>query len=155
MVEVTRARLRALLKSYDIRPCDAEEILQEALLALVRKWGEVQSPETYLIATVRRQIFSFLRRRAAERCVYVDRAGLEELAGGHCPQIGVECRRDVGRLLARLPRRAARIVALRYGEGLSSREIAAVVKVEASGVRQLARRHLGRLRRLASCARFR
>jgi DNA-directed RNA polymerase specialized sigma24 family protein len=60
VVEVTRARLRALLRSYEIRPCDAEEILQEALLALVRKWAEVQSPEAYLIATVRRQIFSFL-----------------------------------------------------------------------------------------------
>ncbi|HVT14724.1 MAG TPA: sigma-70 family RNA polymerase sigma factor [Thermoanaerobaculia bacterium] len=152
VVEQTRPRLRALLKSHHIRPCDAEEILQEALLALVRKWPEVQSPEGYLIATVRRQILLFLRRRAADRCVFVDRADLEQMAGGHSPLVKVECRRDAGRLLARLPRRAAHILALRYGQGLSSHEIAALVEVAPSGVRTLARRHLARLRRLAASA---
>jgi DNA-directed RNA polymerase specialized sigma24 family protein len=149
LLERTRSRLRALLNAHRIRSCDAQDLLQEVFLSLLRHWEQVEDPESYLVGALRRTIAALVRRRAREPWVRVDPAVLPALAGGHCPQTVVECRRDARRLLARLPPRAARLVALRYGEELSSREIAATFDVAETGVRTLAGRQLRRLRRLA------
>jgi DNA-directed RNA polymerase specialized sigma24 family protein len=78
VVEQTRPRLRVLFWMHRIQPEDAEDIIQEALIALLRRWPsspdaaqlpEVKDPATFLIGTVRLKIFNFLRRRSAERCV--------------------------------------------------------------------------------------
>jgi RNA polymerase sigma factor (sigma-70 family) len=164
VVEQTRPRLRFLFWVHRIRPEDAEDVIQEALIALLRRWPdakdatqlpEVKDPATFLIGTVRLRIFNFLRRRSAERCVQVDASRLEEIAGGHSPQLAVDCRQDANELLSLLPPRAGRIVAMWYGEELSSREIAAALELSESGVRTLAGRHLRRLQRYVKSERLR
>ena len=144
-----RPRLQALFRSHRCSHEDAEDILQEALLVLVRRWDEIEEPQYFVVGVVRRQILSLLRRRRSHREVSVDEASLEQIDGGEDPQALADSRHDVRALLSVLPARGGQIVEMRYGEGLSSREIAAELSYAVSSVRKIAARHLHRLRRHA------
>jgi RNA polymerase sigma factor (sigma-70 family) len=144
-----RPRLQALFRSHRCSHEDAEDILQEALLVLVRRWDEIEEPQYFVVGVVRRQILSLLRRRRSHREVSVDEASLEQIDGGEDPQALADSRHDLCALLSVLPARGGQIVEMRYGEGLSSREIAAELSYAVSSVRKIAARHLHRLRRYA------
>jgi RNA polymerase sigma factor (sigma-70 family) len=79
-------RLSAILASYKIPPEDAEDIVQEALLALLPRWATTRSPEDYLIGILRYKCAAYFREQYEERqLVRVDLDTLETLIGGAPP----------------------------------------------------------------------
>jgi RNA polymerase sigma factor (sigma-70 family) len=149
LLRLARPRLRALFRGFRVSREDAEDMVQEAMLVMLRRWTEIEEPAQFLLGTVRNKMLALLRRRRALREVHVDESSLEQIGGVHLPQSETDCRFDVATLLSILPERGGQIVELRYGEGLSSREIAAELSYSESGIRKIAMRHLRRLRRHA------
>jgi len=60
--EQARPRLRALLKLYRVAPEDAEDLLQEAILALWRKRSAVEDFEAWLVSAARVECLRHRRR---------------------------------------------------------------------------------------------
>ncbi|MDH2445112.1 SigE family RNA polymerase sigma factor [Amnibacterium sp. CER49] len=122
---------------------DAEDIVQEAFIALARGWSDVR-PETagaYARTAVTRKAMDHLRRR-------------HDLPVGDVPDRPVD---DEGLLryerdraffgrLAKLPVRQRAVLVLRYHSGLDDREIGQVLRCTASTVRSQAARALASLR---------
>jgi RNA polymerase sigma factor (sigma-70 family) len=155
VMQQSRAPLRSLFRSYGIRPDDAEDILQEALLVVVGCWRMIDDPLPFLLGTVKHRIQAYLQQRRGERAALVELARRQALVAGDVPQRRVDSREDARRLLAQLPDGSRRIVAMRYGAGLSSREVAHQLDRPETGVRQSASRGLRRLRRYAEAIRSR
>jgi RNA polymerase sigma factor (sigma-70 family) len=154
-VQRSRPRLQAIFRSHRCSHEDAEDLLQEALMVMVRRWGDIDDPDAFLLGVVRRLILNMLRRRRSRREVNVEEAVLAAVPSADSAAAQAECRHDVETLLAALPERGGRIVEMRYGEELSSREIADQLSYSVGSVRKLATRHLGRLRRHADKLGFR
>jgi len=145
LLPAMRPRLRRLFERFRIAPHDAEDILQDALIILLRQWTLVDNPAGFLLGTVRLRIAHHLRRRASERLVQLAGDQLEPV-GADTPLLRAELRRDASRLLSRLPAPAQRVVLLRFGASLKHREIARVLGQPEARVRQLLSRSLRRLR---------
>jgi RNA polymerase sigma factor (sigma-70 family) len=143
----SRQPLMSLFRQHEIGADDAEDIAQEAVVVLVRRWHEIAYPLPFLLATVRHLVQQHFQRRRGERAALAELARREEAAAGEVPQRRVDSREDARRYLARLPERARPVVALRYGAGLPSSEIARRLDRSEPGVRQAASRGLRRLRR--------
>lgn len=123
----------------------AEDVVQEAVLKVHRRWSHtaaVERPEAYVRRVMVNEFASWRRRRASTEVVGAvpDRARAEaadELAD-----------RDLmWRALAELPRRQRVVLVLRYYEQLTDAEIAAVLGCAESSVRSLAARAFAALRR--------
>jgi RNA polymerase sigma factor (sigma-70 family) len=151
----SRAPLKALFRSHQIRPHEADDILQGALVVVVALWRTIEFPLPFLLGTVRHHIQTYHQRQRSERAALVELARREALAAGDVPQHQVDCREDARRLLARLPEDSRPIVALRYGAQLPSREVARQLDRPEPGVRQAASRGLRRLKRYAEAIRSR
>jgi len=151
----SRPVLAALFRRYGVAWADAEDILQESILALVQNWESLEDPAAFLFSVVRRQVFQLLRRkRIAQNQVQFDEMLLDEM-GGDCPQATVEAQHDARKLLAALPSRTGRIVQMRYGEQIPSREIASMLNCSDGSIRMTASRGLARLRLWAETLRYR
>ena len=146
----SRAPLRSLFRHLGIGVEDAEDLVQEALLIVTERWREIKEPYTFLLGTVRNLGLMHRRRQQGERQVRFELGQVEPAAAGAVPQRQVDCQLDARQLLARLPEPSRRIVEMRYGEELSSRDVALALDCSAAGVRQSASRGLRRLRRYAA-----
>jgi RNA polymerase sigma-70 factor (sigma-E family) len=147
-----RARGPALLKFAYLVTGDrgrAEEAVQDALVSVCLRWGRVVrggDPEAYLrrcIVNADRALWRRLRRRE----------GRERLAaGGPLGALGVDVANEVAArdaawgLCSTLPRRQRAAVVLRYYEGLSDTEIAAILGCSPGTVRSQIHRALAALR---------
>ncbi|HVT60487.1 MAG TPA: sigma-70 family RNA polymerase sigma factor [Thermoanaerobaculia bacterium] len=149
VLEESRPALVRLFSKRGVPLADAEDILQETMVVMVERWERIKEPERYLFGTVRRLISLLIRRRQRARCVRLEGAELGAAGVVGSPARAVESREDARRLLARLPRRAGRIVEMRYGQELTIWEIGAALGLAPSGVRKIAGRQLERLRRAA------
>jgi RNA polymerase sigma factor (sigma-70 family) len=149
----SRAPLRALFRVHGIGPEEADDLLQEALLIIVLGWRRVGDPLGYLLGTVKKRIQIYLRRLQGERAGLFELGQLAPAGAGDVPQLQVDFREDARRLLARLPEGSRRIVEMRYGEDLSSCDIAQALDRSDTSVRQAASRGLRRLRRYAEAVR--
>ncbi|HEY4588533.1 MAG TPA: sigma factor, partial [Thermoanaerobaculia bacterium] len=49
LLEAIRPRLRRLLRSYDIPPEDAEDLVQESILEALRKWDTIRQKDVWLL----------------------------------------------------------------------------------------------------------
>jgi RNA polymerase sigma factor (sigma-70 family) len=148
----SRAPLRSLFRHLGIGVEDAEDLVQEALLIVTARWREIKEPYTFLLGTVRNLGLMHRRRQQGERQARFELGQVEPAAAGAVPQRQVDCQLDARQLLARLPEPSRRIVEMRYGEELSSRDVALALDCSAAGVRQSARRGLRRLRRYAAAS---
>ena len=115
---------------------EAEEIVQDAVLALGRTWSSVESPPAYLRRSVVNGAIGLLRRREVAA-----RHELDPPPAG-APDYLVELR-DI---LLRLPERQRAAIALRYIERLEDHEIAAALECRRATVRSLIARGLKTLR---------
>jgi RNA polymerase sigma factor (sigma-70 family) len=149
LLRQNRPSLKSLFRDYGVPSADAEDILQQALLVLVLQQPHIDHPPAFLLGTVRHRIQLYLQRCRTERAALDELARLAALAADDVPQARIDSQEDARRLLARLPAPARRIVALRHGAGVPSRELARSLERSETGVRQIASRGLRFLRRYA------
>jgi RNA polymerase sigma factor (sigma-70 family) len=128
-VAATLDRVRPLLmktlKAYGIPLLDSEDLVQDALLALVTSWPEIREPGVWLIGAVRHLCRGYVRRQRRNKLVGVDFQHLERLAGA-APS-GEErhgARREVERLMRKLTPQQQRLLRLSFGLGLDAHELA-------------------------------
>ncbi len=120
-----RPRMKALFAHYRIPPQDTEDILQQALLALVHQRQAIRDPEAWLIGTLRNKCLVYLRDRRRKLYDAVDAAVLELMAEPMAPeQEGADIRRDLAMAIERLPERCRALLSLRYSQGYEPPELA-------------------------------
>jgi RNA polymerase sigma-70 factor (sigma-E family) len=121
----------------------AEDLLQTALTKAWSAWGRIETePEPYVRRILVNTYATWWRRRwNGERPVgeLPDVAAASEI-DGHAD------RRDLWTALGRLPRRQRAVVVLRYYEGLTEPETAAVLGCAVGTVKSQASRALAKLR---------
>lgn len=146
LLEQLRPRLKQILYRYQIPPEDAEDILQEALLATVLKWERIRNPEAWLVVTLKNRCLIYWRRRRGSLCTSVDDGALELLSEPEePPQERQHMRWDLDSLMGNLPSRHQDLLRLRYLQGHSPSEVAEQLGYCQSSVRKLASRCLARL----------
>lgn len=130
-------RLRTILARYRIPFEDAEDLIQDALLLLVRKGTSLRNPEAYLRITLQFRCLMYWRSRSRQRQETVAMDLLEALADPQPPnQESAALRHDLRRLLASLPDKARQLIRLRYGLGYTAREVARHLDAPPDAIRQ-------------------
>jgi RNA polymerase sigma-70 factor (ECF subfamily) len=132
------------------RTSETEDVMQDALLSTYRHASRIREPDafrTWLFRTVRNACLLSRRRKAGEPARVVsldDQEGQGHSAGeglasrGESPEQAVHTRRErerVRRAIAQLPPAQREVVVLRDLEGLSTREVAKVVRISEDNVK--------------------
>ena len=120
----------------------AEELAQDALAEMIRKWDRIDRPEAWLTRVAVNMSRSWLRRRLAERRAY-RRHGLSETAS---PDRDVATAMDLALLVAGLPPRQRMAVTLRFYEQYSVEETAEVMGCAPGTVKALTHKAMTTLR---------
>lgn len=142
-----RPRVLWLLGRHRIPPQDGDDLVQQTLLALIGKYGEVRDPEAWVLGTLRHKCLRYWRRSATlfER---VEEEVLEQTAPAEAPgQELADLRHDLEAALARLPERCRRILRQRYALGYRATEIAEALGYPPATVRKITSRCLRALAR--------
>lgn len=143
-----RPRLKALFARYRIPPQDTEDILQQALLALVYHRQVIRDPEAWLMGTLRNKCLLYWRNRRRRLYDSVDAAVLECMAEPMAPaQEGADLQRDLAGMLDRLPERCRSLLALRYHQGYEPPELAQRLGYSQSSISKITTRCLAALTR--------
>lgn len=143
-----RPRVKALFLRYRIPPQDTEDILQQALLALVYHRESIRDPEAWLLGTLRNK--SLLYWRAQRRRLYeaVDATVLEFMGQPQAPtQEESDLRRDLANALEFLPERCRSILSLRYRHGYNPAEMARQLGYSQGSISKITTRCLAALTR--------
>lgn len=130
------ARLAYLLCGSTMQ---ASEIAQEALLAVHRRWSELDEPDGYLRRTIVNLSRSAQRRAILER----RHAWRFERTDGAAPEPVID---DIWAEIGRLHRDQRAVIVLRYYEDLSVDEIARVLDKPVGTVKSLIHRGVHTLR---------
>jgi RNA polymerase sigma factor (sigma-70 family) len=141
-------RLKRLLSSYRIPVADAEDLVQQALLALLYQWETVRDPECWLMGTLKRRCLMYWRghRRSLYRAV--DTAILEWLSEPvAAPQERSDLLTDLENLIGKLPQRCRSLLRLRFRLGYEPPEVAAKLGYRASSIGKITTRCLAALNR--------
>jgi RNA polymerase sigma factor (sigma-70 family) len=148
LLKSTRPRLERVLRSFEVPPEDAEDILQDAQLTLLYKWDKVRSPENWLIGTVKKKCIMYWRKRRGSLCEAVDAAILDLISTPQAPrQEREEITFDLDRVLSRLSVRCRSLLRLRYGLGYGPSEVAEQMGYRSSSIRKVTNRCLAALTR--------
>src|SRR5947199_1593934 len=101
VLEFLTPRLRRLLARYQIPAMEGEDLLQDALLATLSQWDQIENKEGWLLMTMRNLCSAYSRkRRCWARLVHTtDTETLQALADALTPP---QARREVIRDLKRL-----------------------------------------------------
>ena len=132
----------ALVGRWDV----AEELVQDAFLALYPRWTRIsnyEAPDAWLRRVVLNRSVSALRRRAVEARVTTRFARRRSDAEPGEPRVGDA---DVWRAVSELPKRQAQVIALMFLEDRTVAEVALILECGENTVRT----HLGRARRSLS-----
>jgi RNA polymerase sigma-70 factor (ECF subfamily) len=141
-------RLVGLFGRYRVPTQDAEDLLQEALLALVAKPDAIRCPETWLLGTLRNRCLLYWRKRRRQLYETVDATILELVASPGTPaQEQADVSSDLRNLISRLPERCQSIFRLRYGLGCERSEVATQLGYQQSSIRKVTLRCLSALSR--------
>ena len=147
LVSIT-PKLRRLLAKYRIPQQDAEDLLQQSLLALLCQWEKVRDPERWLLGTLRRHCLMYWRTQRRRIYSTVDSAILEYICE---PTVPVQERSDLvielERLIDRLPSRCRAVLRLRYRLGYEPEEVAGKLGYQVSSIGKITTRCLAALTR--------
>ena len=117
-LKAVEPRLKRLLTQHHIPSDDAEDVLQQALLALLYRWEQVRDPESWLFGTVRRHCLMYWRTYRRRIYSAVDSTLLELLSAPLAPsQERTDLICDLESLIDRLPRRCRSVLRLRFRLG--------------------------------------
>lgn len=142
-----RPRLKFLFARYSIPSQDTEDILQQALLALVYQRHAIRDPEAWLLGTLRNKCLLYWRRHRRKLYEAVDAAVLELMAEAVPPaQETADVRRDLADALGRLPERCRSLLSLRY-RGYDPPELAEVLGYKPASISKVTNRCLAALTR--------
>jgi RNA polymerase sigma factor (sigma-70 family) len=145
--EEVRPALCRLCHRQGIPPWDAEDLVQKALVAALRRWSTIGDQRRWLCGTVRRMCIVYWQRRREERLVPTDPTWLDLRPGG---VVGPQHRRDLlvdlDTLCAGLPRRQQLVMYLRHRLGLHLAETAVELATSVSTVFREERRGVARLK---------
>lgn len=147
----------AHLRSVTLQPEDTEDIAAEILLqiiakdyAVLRQFKGNSSLATYLAVIARRICVHELAKRAAAHEVQPgkakDVAETEPIAEQRGAEVGLESLEEVQKLLARLPSKERKVVALFYLEGRSYEEISSELDVPVNTIGPILSRAKKKLR---------
>jgi RNA polymerase sigma factor (sigma-70 family) len=124
-LKYVRPRMKTLLVHYGVPPQDSEDIVQQALLALLYQRHAIRDPEAWLMGTLRNKCLLYWRERRRKLYDAVDAAMLELMAEPLPPeQESEDLRRDLEAAIERLPERCRALLALRYSQGYEPPELA-------------------------------
>lgn len=141
-------RLKRLLGTYRIPPDDAEDVLQQTLLALLYQWDRVRDPECWLIGTLKRHCLMYWRNNRRRIYSAVDSSLLEWLSQPVAPsQEKTDLLSDLDSLLDRLPSRCRSLLRLRFRMGFEPIEIARRLGYRTSSIGKITHRCLAALSR--------
>ncbi|MFC4165997.1 sigma-70 family RNA polymerase sigma factor [Teichococcus aestuarii] len=135
LTPVLRARARRGFQRAGLPPAEAEDVVQEALLAIHLKrhsWDSARPLGPWLAAILRHKLVDALRRRPAAAHVPID--DLLEILPAEAPPEPVRGH-ELDRLLAQLGARQRDIVQALTVEGLSAREAAQRLRMSEGAVR--------------------
>lgn len=118
---------------------EAEDLVQVALARCSRRWHDVEEPHAYVRTAVVRASSSWRRRRLREGVAV-------PLSDWAAPAGNSDARLVLLAALRALPLVQRQVLVLRYYEGLSEREIAAVLDVAPGTVKSRCARGLATLR---------
>jgi RNA polymerase sigma factor (sigma-70 family) len=151
LCESVRPKLQRIFWHYRIGPEDAEDLLQTVLTLALMRWEEIREPAGWLVGTLDNQCVMYWRdrRRRNQR--------FESLMPFH-DELAVAPVQERRRVLAelatlsrrKLPAQYRKVLALRFGLGCSSDEVAAASGLALGSVRKTLNRALHRLRRAAT-----
>ncbi|MDF8264468.1 SigE family RNA polymerase sigma factor [Luteipulveratus flavus] len=144
-------RLLGLAMSMTGNRHDAEDLVQETLAKVIDKWGHVESSASPA-AYVRRMLtntYISQRRRFSSREVVSDEVVSGGLDSAPDRQNAHADRDLLRRLVTTLPRQQRAIVALRYYEDRSVREVAQIMGISEVAVRSACHKALSSLRERA------
>lgn len=141
-------RVKSLFARYRVPPQDTEDILQQALLALVYNWESVRDPDAWLVGTIRNKCLVYWRDRRRKVYDAVDAAVLEWLAKPEAPeQERSDLWSDLETLLSHLPPRCQSLLRMRYQMGYDTGEIAAELGYSPNSISKISARCLAALTR--------
>jgi len=141
-------RLKRLLATYRIPSEDAEDVLQQSLLALLYQWERVRDPESWLFGTLKRHCLMYWRTHRRRIYSAVDTTLLEWLSQPAAPsreRLDLLC--DLENLIDRLPSRCRRVLRLRFRLGYEPLEVARRLGYRASSIGKITTRCLAALSR--------
>jgi len=148
-----RPRLKILFARYRIPPQDTEDILQQALLALVYQRQGIRDPEAWLLGTLRNKCLVYWRDHRRKLYDAVDAAVLECMAEPLPPaQEDADLRRDLATAIERLPERCRSLLSLRYRHGYEPPELAKRLGYSPSSISKVTTRCLAALTRQLTAA---
>jgi RNA polymerase sigma factor (sigma-70 family) len=137
-----------LFAHHRIPPEDAEDLVQQCLLAYLYKRGSIESFDRWLLGAVKKRCLMYWRGRRRRLYTAVDAAILDELAQEGLPeQEREDLRRDLAAVLAQLPPRCRRLLELRFGLGYDPSEAARRLGYRPSGIYKTTRRSSAAWRR--------
>ena len=141
-------KLKRLLSTYRIPVDDAEDVLQQSLLALVYQWHRVREPETWLLGTLKRHCLMYWRTNRRRIYLSVDSTLLELLSDPIAPtQERTDLLCDLESLLGKLPSRCRQLLRLRFQLGYEPMEVARRLGYRASSIGKITNRCLAALSR--------
>lgn len=141
-------RLKRVLSTYRIPTDDAEDVLQQTLLALVYQWDRVRDPECWLLGTLKRHCLMYWRTNRRRIYSTVDSTILEWLSEPVAPsQERSDLLCDLENLLGRLPSRCRSLLHLRFQLGYEPVEVARRLGYRASSIGKITTRCLAALSR--------
>jgi RNA polymerase sigma factor (sigma-70 family) len=148
LLRQVRPRLKILFAHYRIPPQDTEDILQQALLALVYHREGIRDPEAWLHGTLRNKCLLYWREQRRKLYEAVDEAVLDAMAEPlEAPQEGADLRRDLASALERLPERCRALLSLRYRQGYDPAELATRLGYSPASISKITTRCLASLTR--------
>jgi RNA polymerase sigma-70 factor (sigma-E family) len=125
----------------------AEEIVQDAFVAMHGRWGRLRQPE-HALAYLRQAVVNRSRSALRHRKVVARHAARELVDAPSAEHAALAVLRhgDVVAALRRLPHRQREVLVLRYYAGLSEAEIAQAMGISRGAVKSHASRGLASLR---------
>ena len=124
-LKVMGPKMKRLLTANHIPIEDAEDVLQQALLALIYQWDSIRDPESWLLGTLRRHCLMYWRNHRRQLYSAVDSTLLEWLSQPVAPpQERSDLLYDLRHMIERLPARCRSLLELRFQLGYEPAEVA-------------------------------
>jgi RNA polymerase sigma factor (sigma-70 family) len=141
-------KLKRTLATTRVPVEDAEDVLQEALVALVEKWDEIRDRESWLLRTLRNCCFLYWRNQHRQLHSALDATLLECLSRPVAPaQERSDLRSDLRQMIERLPPRCRALLELRFQLGYDAEEIAERLGYRGSSIGKITHRCIEALAR--------